>query len=88
MLHLMSNIRSDIPYLVPVSLMGGLLNTMVTGAITLTLTSTLLCCTRATCLIVSRLLWQYNSCYYFVDMLQKRKGYDECEPERFDLDRT
>jgi hypothetical protein len=67
MLYVMSNIRQDIPYLVRVSLLGGWLNTTVT----LMLTSPLPYCTRATCLIVSRPVWQYNSCYSFVDMLQK-----------------
>jgi hypothetical protein len=39
--------------------------------VTLMLTCPLPCCTRATCLIVSRPAGQYNYCYSFVDMLQK-----------------
>jgi hypothetical protein len=47
--------------------LGGWLNTTVT----LMLTSPLSFCTRATCRIVRLPVWQYNSCYSFVDMLQK-----------------
>ena len=42
------------------SLLGERLNTTVT----LVLASPLHCCTRATCLIVSRPVWQYNRGYF------------------------